>query len=83
MRYDHASLCDVRRNFVQAGRDVFIRKPVKSVPPDAFAIEVFGDCIMIGNGTVRTMECRIEAGDLELVRAEARASVRIGARLLG
>ena len=64
MRYDHASLYNVRRNFVQAGRDVFIRKPMKSVPPDAFAIELFRYCVVIDNSTVRTVECRIETGDL-------------------
>ena len=55
---------NARCNFIQTCGDVFIRKPVKSVPPDAFAIELFGYCIMIDNSTVRTMKCRIEAGDL-------------------
>ena len=37
---------------------------MKSVPPDAFAIELFRYCIVIDNSTVRTMKCRIETGDL-------------------
>src|SRR5262245_58973920 len=52
-------------NFTQTGRDILIRKPVKSIPPDAFAIELFRNCIVIDNSTVRTVECRIETGDLD------------------
>ena len=60
-----AAIVETGCDFMQTSGDVFIRKSVKTVAPDALAIEVFGDCITIGHGTVGTMKGSIEAGDLD------------------
>ena len=65
MGNDHTSFGDAGCDLMQTSGDVFIRKSVKTVAPDALAIEVFGDCITIGHGTVGTMKGSIEAGDLD------------------
>ena len=42
---------------------------MKSISPDTFAIEALRDCIVIRDGVVRAMKRRVEAGDLQQIRA--------------
>ncbi len=47
---------------------------MKSVSPDALAVKVFGDRIVIRDGGVRAMKRRVEAGDLNQLRADLTAA---------
>jgi len=64
MGYDYTLCRHVGCDIAQATSNVFIRESMKSVSPDAFAIEMFRNRIVIGDDTARAMERRIEACDL-------------------
>ena len=55
---------NIRGDFPQASGDIFVGQAVKSVSPDALAIEVLRNCVTISELVVLAMECRVEAGDL-------------------
>ncbi len=69
MGNDHTSVGNVWGHLAQPAGNVLVRKSVKSVSPDTLTIEVFGDCITIGDSGVRAMERRVEAGDLTQFRS--------------
>ena len=83
MGHDHAALCNVRRQFRQPARDIFVGQPVETVTADAFLVEAFGQSVAVGNFGMAAMKRRIEAGDLRKLRLPLPERVRIGPRLFG
>ena len=69
VRDDDASVCDTRCDFAQPAGDVFVRKSVKSISPDTLAIEMLRYRVVVGDRAVTAMECGVEAGDLQQIRA--------------
>ena len=47
MSDDDTTIRDGWRDFAQAAGDIFVREAVKSVTPDAFAVEMFRDRVMV------------------------------------
>src|SRR5439155_23752345 len=68
MRDRHPAFRKLGRNLSQPARDVLVGKAMKSVAPHSFRVEVLGDRKAIGNLRMASVECRIEAGDLQYVR---------------
>ena len=82
MGHDHPFLRDASRDLCQARRDILIRQAVKAVAADALGMEVLRNSVVIGDGRMLAMKCRVEARDL---RQPGRLTMidRMGSRLCG
>ena len=69
MSNDQTSVGDVRSDLAQPSDNVLVGKSVKSISPDALAIEMFRNGIVIRDSTMRAMKRRIETGDLTQFRS--------------
>ncbi len=65
---DHPLRRNVRRDFRQDARDIFVGQTVEAVAPDAFGIETLRDRVMIGQRAMAAMKGGVEAGDLRQIR---------------
>ncbi len=68
MSDDNATVRYFRTEISQAVGNVLIRESVKAIATDALLIKSLGNCVMVGDRTVRAMKRRIEACDLKQLR---------------
>src|SRR5258708_33571674 len=64
MRNDDTCLRNIGRGLWQGLRDVFIGKPVKSIPPDTLIVQSAGYGVVVRDRVVIAVKGRVEAGDL-------------------
>ena len=58
------SRSDAGRDLSKTARHGLVRKPMKTVAPDALVVEALGQRIGVGDRRMAAMERRVEAADL-------------------
>ena len=68
MRNNDLAICDLGRDLAEPSGDVLVRETMKSVTAYPLEIKLLRDRIVIGQVRVASVECSIEAGDLQEMR---------------